>query len=606
MIVTHALSQAAFDALAAGQGDAAVIRHLHSAQISRRKLQLRLLLDSSGSAVLAGAYALLADATRNNRDLERTVLSQPHFGPWLSASLRRLKGLRLLKGGHNGDGIRDVEKHKLGDPWHGYFVGLAASAGIQAGLDFKIEASSREGSVMLPMLGKLLTTDARIVISHRDGRTTLGHTVLPRDPAKDAPGWQGLRAHSCTSGGLTLRVWLDDVDPFRGNAVHPTASRLMRSQVREWRKLLDAAWPLLVRYHRGYAEAIAEGLRALVPLHTVHRTLGANVTNRDAFGSVAMTTPASAEALAVGLVHEFQHGKLYALNDIVKLHEHGDDEYYYTPWRDDPRPLGAALQGAYAFLGVTNFWRVQRRVNRSAKAVHAEAEFARWRDRVRVTTRALMGSPSFTPSGRQLISGMWAAQEEWSGEQVSTTAAELARAASEDHWMGWRLRNRRPDQLAIEDLCRCWLAGKDCPKGAVSAEVIGTKEVLLASSARLELSRLRTLNPSRFFALCGRPDRLSRVLPEASAGDLALVCGKFEQASRHYRSQILDGHGGINPWIGLALAGLRGNAPESALSAAPELCLALHRRLCDSGHCPDPIAIGDWLAPMSVAAPDRS
>jgi HEXXH motif-containing protein len=538
------------------------------------------------------------------------VLSEPHFGTWLSATLRHLKQLRLLDAaystGEQPDGTGNSRENKLGDPWYGYMAGLAASAAIQADLDFELEVTSYEGSVTLPMLGRLLTTEPRVVISHRAGETKVGQTVLPRDPARDAPGWQGLRILSSTSGGLTLRLRLDDVDPFRGNAVHPAAPRQTPSQVRQWRKLLDSAWPLLVCHHRHYAEAIAEGLRTLVPLHTVKRTRGANVTNRDAFGSISMTTPSSAEAFAVGLVHEFQHGKLYALHDMVKLHQHDESTYFYAPWRDDPRPLGPALHGVYAFLGVTDFWRVQRRVERDAKAAYAEAEFARWRDRVRVTTRALMGSPSLTAAGQHFVSGVWAAQQAWHSEPVSPVAAELARAASEDHWMSWRLRNRMPDRQAIEDLSRRWLAGKDCPNGTVSIEVIGAKEVLLASSARLELARLKTLDPPRFLALCARPARLGRKLPEASPGDLALACGQFERARALYCDQILDELGGTNPWIGLALASLRGNSPAGALADSPELCLALHRRLHDLGHSPDPIGLGHWLAPMSVVAPDRS
>jgi hypothetical protein len=33
----------------------------------------------------------------------------------------------------------------------------------------------------------------------------------------------------------------------------------------------------------------------------------------------------------------------------------------YAPWRSGPRPLNGLLQGAYAFLGVSGFWRQQRR-----------------------------------------------------------------------------------------------------------------------------------------------------------------------------------------------------------------------------------------------------
>jgi hypothetical protein len=37
-----------------------------------------------------------------------------------------------------------------------------------------------------------------------------------------------------------------------------------------------------------------------------------------------------------------------------------DGHRYYVPWRDDPRPISGLLQGAYAYLGVTGFWRTRR------------------------------------------------------------------------------------------------------------------------------------------------------------------------------------------------------------------------------------------------------
>src|SRR5581483_603165 len=60
---------------------------------------------------------------------------------------------------------------------------------------------------------------------------------------------------------------------------------------------------------------------------------------------------------AVTLAHELQHLKLGALLDIVTLALPDDGRRYYAPWRDDPRPLGGLLQGAYAYFGVSGFWR---------------------------------------------------------------------------------------------------------------------------------------------------------------------------------------------------------------------------------------------------------
>ena len=151
--------------------------------------------------------------------------------------------------------------------------------------------------------------------------------------------------------------------------------------------------------HRPYAEGIAEGLTTVVPLYTTDPRHGVNVTSMTAFGAIAMTEPTDGLGLALGLLHEFQHTKLGALIDIVPLYRRDERPRFYAPWRDDPRPLGAALQGTYAFLGVTDFWRVQRRVLRGTQRRLAEAEFVRWRDRVGLTLGELEKSEYFTAAG---------------------------------------------------------------------------------------------------------------------------------------------------------------------------------------------------------------
>ncbi len=44
---------------------------------------------------------------------------------------------------------------------------------------------------------------------------------------------------------------------------------------------------------------------------------------------------------------------------LVPLVRYDRTETYYAPWRPDPRPAHGLLQGAYAYLGVTEFWQRQ-------------------------------------------------------------------------------------------------------------------------------------------------------------------------------------------------------------------------------------------------------
>lgn len=603
MIDNHRLTAVELDQLAAGLGDRSVVRTLRAAQASRRLLQLRLLRDAVRSGPFDGHFDLLAEVQRHAPGPVEAVLLLPHTGAWLASTLRRVRGAW--------PGRRPIDADLS------YLGALAAVAASRAGIDIEVEVTPQDGTVLLPDLGRATVDgDAPVAVAHTGGELRVGPVPVPGEPGTDADGWRGLRLLRSEEDGLTLRVRLDDLDPFRDCHRLSATHRLGAEEAARWQRQLDEAWAILVRHHRGYAEAIAEGLTTIVPLQTERANRGMNVTSMDAFGAVSLTPPADGHGLALGLLHEFQHAKLGATLDVVPLYHRDDRPRFYAPWRDDPRPLGAALQGVYAFLGVTDFWRVQRRVLTGARARLAEAEFVRWRDRVWRTFLELESSGRFTALGLRFLDGLRATHQRWRDEPASPEAVELAGEAAEDHWTGWRLRNRRADPAEVDRLARAWHQGLSCPTAAVPTTIVPRSGRLLTHSARLDLVRLRITDPARFARLCAAPESLPSVLPEASPGDLALARGEHAAARDAYRRQILAGERDLAPWIGLTLSCRRarpdGELPDGELPDFPELCLAVHRRVTADGRAVDPLALARWLRPAthatvtSEAAPGRS
>jgi HEXXH motif-containing protein len=582
----HRLSQAELAQLATGTGDPGVIRALRAAQLSKRMLQLRILRDTVRCHRFDDHYDLLARAGRSAPEVGRRMLALPHTGAWLAATLRRLRGTR-------------PEEVPI-DVDLGYLGALAAVAASSAGLDFTVDVPPRAGTLFLPDLGRAVVGGAApVTVSRAGGQLRVGPVVVPEPTGADGAGWQGLRRLRSRAGRLAVTLRLDDLDPFRDCHDLSAAGRLAADSVAAWQRMLDAAWSNLVDHHRDYAEAIAEGLTTVVPLLTRRTSVGMNVTSMESFGAVALTTPVDGHALALGLLHEFQHAKLGAVLDLVPLYQRDDRPRFYAPWRDDPRPLGAALQGVYAFLGVTDYWRVERRVRRGSQARLAEVEFVRWRDRVWRTFCELASAGQFTPVGERFLALLRARQEAWQAEPASAPAVEQAREAAEDHWIGWRLRNRQPDPAAVARLADAWHQGLPCPTGPVVTTTTREDQGrLLAHSHRLDLARLRIADPDRFAQLRAEPDTLATVLPGASAADLALAGGDHRAAQQAYRSQIIDGDDRLAPWVGLALAGHRQGNP--ALLALPELCLAVHRHVrATRGQVADPLVLAHWLLPAT-------
>jgi uncharacterized protein len=128
--------------------------------------------------------------------------------------------------------------------------------------------------------------------------------------------------------------------------------------------------------------------------------------------------PAGGDILALLILHEFQHVKLGAVLDLFELHDRADRRLFYAPWREDPRPLEPFLQGAYAHLAVTDYWRVRRHELPGAQALAAEERFARWRMLTAQAIETLAGCGALTALGTRFVAGMRATVQPWLDEPV--------------------------------------------------------------------------------------------------------------------------------------------------------------------------------------------
>jgi uncharacterized protein len=135
--------------------------------------------------------------------------------------------------------------------------------------------------------------------------------------------------------------------------------------------------------------------------------------------------------LALTLAQEAQYAKLRALTDLVALTRPDDGQRYKAPWtadpwradpwrdnpwREDPQSAGSLLQGAYACLGVSGFWRWLAQAGDGAAATRAHWEFTRCHEAAAQATSVLLVSGRLTEAGHTVVSGMAATLYAWAGE----------------------------------------------------------------------------------------------------------------------------------------------------------------------------------------------
>ncbi|MGV9706239.1 aKG-HExxH-type peptide beta-hydroxylase [Streptomyces sp. NPDC003483] len=592
----HHLPSAALAELARGEGGPATVDRLLEAERSRRLLLLRMLDDAMDPGP---AWDLLSAAQRRSPSVVDELLMYPQTGMWLATALRRLRG------------SVPQDEPPL---WVvlGHFSALAAVAALRAELDFSIEVPVRHGRVPLPTLGCAVLPTAEpwttATVRARGGRAevrTADVTIgVPTAPGPARPGWHEVRRLAVGPAGRRLDVALDDLDPYR-TYPQPTEPRpLSEEAVRQWRQELERAWGVLLRELPETAEAMRRGVFSLTPTPARERFRPRSVTSGDAFGGIEASEPDDAVQLAVTLVHEFQHTKLGGLLHLAPLLTDSADagtELWYAPWRDDPRPLDGLLQGIYAFMGITRFWRAHREHADTHRAI-AHFEFALWRSHVATALEQVHRHPRRTPLGAGLLDTLRGHCAQWLREPVPEEQLALARLCAADHMARWRVHHLRPPAPAVEEAVRAWLTGAGGPPTGLTAEpelVPDLSARWLDSMAMLARHRLSTAPGEP--APSEDPEKAAAHVTGALPGDALLAAGDPTAARHAYAAHLAGEPERAGAWAGLghALEAL-GTEPAAAhlLRHWPERARAVHQAVSRAtGSTPDPVRLAAWLAP---------
>ncbi|HEY1670745.1 MAG TPA: FxsB family cyclophane-forming radical SAM/SPASM peptide maturase [Trebonia sp.] len=412
------LGEDAVAELASGLGGAEAIGQLRLGQLSLQRGLPVAVYEAGLSApavppptrdLLRTAWLALALADRDGSDAVNAVLGHPYLRAWAVRCLGRLG--RGDPGGSNADRSLAADLGHLG--------AVAAVAAIRGRARARLTVPVIDGSVHLPGLGRLTVggadgeTQAVLEIEADWVRVRLGADGW-RLPRPSVLAGDTCPAEPCTPDGapaltdaarpavwdpvrvLTapgIRVTLEDTDPYRDCYQWPAAPRLTDQEFARWQRTFGLAWREIQEYHPAYAPALAVGLTALTPI--VPTPVGADVTvaARQGFGAVGTALPDSPATLALLLIREFQRVKLAAVLDRYDLFDPADNR------------LVELLDGAYANLAVTEFWRVRAGLGQHDRAEAAE-RYQYWRENTAAAIKTVAGSSALTPLGRHFVGQM--------------------------------------------------------------------------------------------------------------------------------------------------------------------------------------------------------
>jgi len=380
---------------------------------------------------------------------------------------------------------------------------------------------------------------------------------------------------------------LETGDPYLDRYTLPMRTAMPAGEVADWRERVRSAWQIVAGRHRWAAEPMADVISVIVPLTPRTGTDLVSATTPAAYGAISTSWPPDEVTLAETLVHEFQHVKLCGLLDMVPLAVSGDQRVY-APWRQDPRPAGGLLQGAYAHLGIARFWQAQQHAETDPDGLlRAQVLFARWRPAIGETVQTLLETGSLTPAGVRFAERLRAQGQQLMPAPVPARAAQIAAEVALDHRLTWQLRHVAADAADVAGLADAYRRGEPGPGAARTWVQEDIRKV--DSGLRSRLLNLRYLEPARYRALCA-----DGVLPLSEADRLLLGrCG--EAAVQAYRTRIT---GSADPqpdaWIGLALAlhQLPPSPAGAALATRLVQVAEVHARL---GGRTDPLDLAGWF-----------
>ena len=591
MVTNHSLSADAFAELAGGAGDSAVVGQLREAQLSKHLMLLRVVAGAADEVAAAGTgpepsavnaflagYELLARAQAASPSAVAGVLSLPHVGSWAHDCLTCLG--------------------KGSPPDFGYLAVVAAAAAIPLGIAFELDAPVRDGRVPLPGLGCFAVPDEGewVRLSSDGQRLRVGQDIgvacaglVPDDgTAVRVPHWRGTPLIRATAGGQAWEVLLEDADKCLDRYSLPTLSAMTAAEVTRWRRCVQAGWELLVRHHEWAAGPVAAGVRVIVPLVAASDLDSA--ASPAAFGAIATSLPPSPASMAETLVHEFQHVKLGALLDMLPL-VRPSDQRGYAPWREDPRPMGGLLQGAYAFTGIVRFWSAQRRqASGPDEILRADVLYERWRLAIELVTREVLASGVLTADGTRFVTMLRESGQHQGAGPVPAEAAEIAREVVLDNRLTWQLRHEAVDAAGVAALAGAFRRGEPPGDRPLPATRIEDDTRKVDSVARSRLLTMRYAEPAGFRQLSAAG------LTELGAADARLIRGDTVAAVAAYRDQ-LAAEPDPAAWIGLALAVHRLPAAPSRPLLADRLPLLfeVHRCLAGQGVHADPLDLAAWF-----------
>jgi HEXXH motif-containing protein len=121
--------------------------------------------------------------------------------------------------------------------------------------------------------------------------------------------------------------------------------------------MIGDALDLICAVYPSMAKRIRTSINWYVPIGTDSLDTHKSFSAANLIGLVFLSEAANELRLAEAIVHEFHHNELFAYSNVTPLIAGAADRLFYSPWREDARPLYGLIHAIFVFAGVCDFYR---------------------------------------------------------------------------------------------------------------------------------------------------------------------------------------------------------------------------------------------------------
>jgi hypothetical protein len=149
--------------------------------------------------------------------------------------------------------------------------------------------------------------------------------------------------------------------------IHPQNNYLT-----QWKKNLYKGLNLLNDIYDNFSE-ISIYAKTILPTYSIENMITSS-TSPDILGQLYLPYINDVTNLAECFLHECMHQYLYRIDSIDSIFKNDNDknEIYYSPWRDDPRPLSGIFHGIFVFNEIGKYY---IKLSEKAKTKNEKSDF---------------------------------------------------------------------------------------------------------------------------------------------------------------------------------------------------------------------------------------